>query len=107
MAFNKKIRHEIAERIRGSAPEAESVLLFGSRARGDAHEDSDVDLVVLVPDGCDRRALALRARRSLWGLGLAFDLLVLTQADWQRLRGSAAWYDRELTREAQRLDDAA
>lgn len=107
MAFDKNVRHEIAQRIQGAAPEAESVLLFGSRARGDAREDSDVDLVVLVPDGCDARALALRARRALWGMGLSFDLLVLTQNDWQRLRASSAWYDSELTREAQRLDDAA
>ena len=29
------------------------VILFGSQARGDTHEWSDVDLLVVVPDGRD------------------------------------------------------
>jgi predicted nucleotidyltransferase len=32
------------------ATNAESVILFGSRARGDNHPDSDWDICVLVPD---------------------------------------------------------
>ena len=47
----------------------EQVILFGSRARGDATADSDVDLVVVeaVPfgDGRDRRAEATRLWRAL------------------------------------------
>ena len=43
-------RHRLGDRIR-------SVILFGSRARGDAHENSDYDDVVVV----DRRSAELRA----------------------------------------------
>ena len=32
----------------------EAVYLFGSRARGDFHEDSDYDLLVVVPDDTPR-----------------------------------------------------
>jgi predicted nucleotidyltransferase len=34
----------------------ERVVLFGSRARGDAHEDSDFDVVVFLRDMADRFA---------------------------------------------------
>jgi predicted nucleotidyltransferase len=32
--------------------QAELILLFGSRARGDAREDSDYDIMLVVPDRC-------------------------------------------------------
>jgi len=34
----------------GQDPEVNSLVLFGSRARGDAHADSDLDLLVIVRD---------------------------------------------------------
>lgn len=36
---------------------AEMVYLFGSRARGDHHEDSDWDLALILPDDAARRDL--------------------------------------------------
>lgn len=45
--------HEILQRAKAAIlavePRAE-VLLFGSRARGEAHEDSDFDLMILTPE---------------------------------------------------------
>jgi predicted nucleotidyltransferase len=38
----------------------ERVVLFGSRARGDAHEDSDYDVAVFLNDISDRLAEAMR-----------------------------------------------
>jgi predicted nucleotidyltransferase len=35
---------------------AERVVLFGSRARGDAHRDSDYDVAVFLRDMADRAA---------------------------------------------------
>jgi predicted nucleotidyltransferase len=35
---------------------AERVILFGSRARGDTHEDSDYDVAVFLRDMADRAA---------------------------------------------------
>ena len=47
----------------------EQVILFGSRAKGDAHEDSDVDLVVLesepFEDGRSRHAEEVRLYSAL------------------------------------------
>ena len=54
-----------------AAADPEQVILFGSRARGDAEPDSDVDLIVIEaepfgPDR-DRRAEAVRLWRALSG----------------------------------------
>ena len=56
----------------------ERIILFGSRARGDAGERSDVDLLVVMPDGTDRRAAAVEMRRSLRRLPAAKDIVVTT-----------------------------
>jgi hypothetical protein len=49
----------------------------------------------------------VRARRSLCGMDVGFDLLVLTPEDWQGLKASSSWFDRQITTEAVRLDATA
>jgi predicted nucleotidyltransferase/HEPN domain-containing protein len=43
----------------------EQVWLFGSRARGDAHSDSDYDLFVVVPDDTPREKIGLASTHQL------------------------------------------
>jgi predicted nucleotidyltransferase len=61
------------------------IYLFGSHAWGQPNEDSDVDLLVIVPDS-DKSPLerGLQARRCLRDLHMPKDILVETQAevDW-------------------------
>ncbi len=61
------------------------IYLFGSHAWGKPNEDSDVDLLVIVPDSDEpSRERGLRARTCLKDLRVAKDILVKTQAeiDW-------------------------
>lgn len=46
----------LTEVVREVVQEAETVIVFGSIARGDAHADSDIDLAVVAPDTWGGRA---------------------------------------------------
>jgi excisionase family DNA binding protein len=54
------------------------IVLFGSRARGNAREDSDYDLLVIVDAAPDRRGLRIAIRRSFNDLAVAADVVVAT-----------------------------
>ena len=43
--------------------------------------DSDLDLLVVMPDGTRRRRTAQTVCRCLGGLGIAKDVVVVTEAD--------------------------
>jgi len=57
------------------------IILFGSAARGQMGPHSDLDVLVIMPDGTDRRQTSQQIYRDLWGLGFAKDIVVVTEAD--------------------------
>lgn len=57
------------------------IILFGSAARGTMGQDSDLDLLVVVPDGVHRRRTAQAVYKSLRGIGFAKDVVVVTESD--------------------------
>jgi predicted nucleotidyltransferase len=58
-----------------------AAALFGSGARATMHESSDLDLLVVVPDGTHRRRTAQTIYSSIHGLGVPFDIVVATTSD--------------------------
>jgi predicted nucleotidyltransferase len=54
------------------------IILFGSRARGDARPDSDVDLLVVLQSVDDKRARAIDIRQVLRDLPVGKDIIVTT-----------------------------
>jgi excisionase family DNA binding protein len=76
------------------------IVLFGSRARGDAREDSDYDLLVVVDAVVSRRAMRIAIRRSFEDLPVGADVVVATaeEADGRipgRPAGVVYWALRE------------
>ncbi|MFM7733085.1 MAG: nucleotidyltransferase domain-containing protein [Cyanobium sp.] len=76
--------------IRSEIPDAE-VHLFGSRARGKARPDSDVDLLIIAPDAWlaehDRFALLGRLWSRLPDHHVPVDLLVYPRSQAEERRG--------------------
>lgn len=56
----------------------ERIILFGSYARGDANEQSDIDLLVVMPDGTDRRKAAIAIMEVLHDVRFPKDVIVTT-----------------------------
>ena len=54
------------------------VILFGSHARGTATDDSDIDLLVVMPTLGDRRSTTVAMRRELSDLPVCKDIVVTT-----------------------------
>jgi HEPN domain-containing protein/predicted nucleotidyltransferase len=69
----------IADRIR-----LELLLLFGSRARGDAREDSDYDLMLVLPDDADVEADLTAANDAACAMRFAVEFLACTVSEYQR-----------------------
>lgn len=79
---------DFARRI-GEASGALRVLLFGSAARGDMREWSDLDFFLVIPDDMDRFKAQTRARRSLRGLKRPHtDIVAASESVIRRLRDS-------------------
>jgi predicted nucleotidyltransferase len=98
----------MAAAIRAEIPGAE-VRLFGSRARGEARPDSDVDLLITAPDGWlaeqDRFALLGRLWRRLAHHRIPVDLLLYSLS---QVEERSAWRDHVIARacrEGRLLDD--
>ena len=63
----------------------EKIYLFGSQARGEADDDSDYDLLVIVADSdLPRHQREARSYNFLWGITTPVDVIVLTRAEFQR-----------------------
>jgi uncharacterized protein len=62
------------------------IILFGSAARESMGPDSDLDILVVMPDGVHRRETARRVYRALNRLGAPKDVVVVTEGDVQRFR---------------------
>jgi uncharacterized protein len=62
------------------------IYLFGSAARGEMHGDSDIDLLVVMPEGTHRRRTAQLIYRRVKGIGVSFDVVVATPEDLRKHR---------------------
>ena len=75
---------EQAVRILNTAAKPERIILFGSYAHGDAREDSDVDLLVILREVTHPRREMTRLRRELAPLGIPVDVLVVSKAHFDK-----------------------
>lgn len=74
----------IAQRIL-NAMGADEIWVFGSRARGDYRDDSDLDLLVLIPDSNEARHVrSRRARGIVADISRPMDICVFTRNEWQK-----------------------
>jgi predicted nucleotidyltransferase len=84
MAASTFLEQPVLDRLVSRIVEAvqpRRIILFGSAARGQMGPHSDVDLLVVMPDGVHRRHTAQHLYRVLTGLGIAKHIVVVTESD--------------------------
>ena len=79
----KRIAETLDELVRRIVATAhpQRIILFGSAALDRMGPHSDLDVLVVMPDGIHRRHVAQEIHRDLWGLGFAKDIVVVTESD--------------------------
>ncbi|MDP3032985.1 MAG: nucleotidyltransferase domain-containing protein [Rhodocyclaceae bacterium] len=95
--------------IREANPD--TVILFGSRARGDAKENSDVDLLIVEPEPFSpqrsRRQETARLYLALRKLAIPKDLLLYSRDEFARFKDSAHHIVGRAQREGRVLHERA
>ena len=103
---------EVGRVLAAVEPQSKRLLLFGSRARDEARPDSDIDLLVVMPQATltpQERQQALRLLRAALrplSFSVGVDLVVVGEEDAERLAGSRWHVVARALREGKELDVA-
>lgn len=81
----------------------ELLLLFGSRARGDAREDSDYDLMLVMTDDADVDAGRQATNDAAWAMNMPAEVLACTVSEYQRRQHDPGFMQWLVAREGQVL----
>jgi predicted nucleotidyltransferase len=88
VVVDETVVKEIVRRL-VAAIDPDRIILFGSRARGNAKPDSDVDLLLIKASDEPPHRRVVRAYRALRGLGVPKDILWRTPdeiAEWSAVK---------------------
>jgi predicted nucleotidyltransferase len=79
------------------------IILFGSAARGEMGTDSDVDVLVVMPENAPRRRTAQYLHTRLFGIPFAVDILVATPSMLEKHKDNIGLVYRQILAEGREL----
>lgn len=74
--YEKTITQLVKQIIKISKPL--KIILFGSVAKGKIHKDSDIDILVIMPNGTNKRKTAQELYSKIEHIQISFDIIVAT-----------------------------
>lgn len=77
---------QAARKIVSVANSPLKIILFGSYARGEANEGSDLDLIVVERDIPDPVSEYLKLHGAASGMGVGIDILLMTESEFEKKR---------------------
>lgn len=102
-----EILSAIERRAQQVVPKDATVLLFGSQARGDVHDGSDWDLLILLDkprvELSDYDEIAFPLRQLGWDLGVIVNPILYSFGDWEKQ--SVTPFYKNVTHDSVRLWD--
>ena len=102
MQISNEQFQDIVDRIL-KVTKPKQIILFGSAARGDNTECSDIDVLVIVQDGTHRLDTAQDIYRNLLGVKVAVDIVVATTSDIESHHDTPGMVYREALRDGRVL----
>ena len=79
------------------------IILFGSAARAEAKADSDIDVLVVVPDGHHSRRVAQDLHQRIRNVGCSVDILVATPSILERHKDNIGLIYRTILEEGREI----
>ena len=79
------------------------IILFGSVTRNEMRPGSDIDVLVVMPEGTHRRRTAQLLYQRIRGIGAPFDILVATPSDLERYKDNMGLIYRTVLQEAREV----
>jgi predicted nucleotidyltransferase len=67
------------------------VYLFGSAVKNTFHENSDLDFLVVVPNGINKRQTTMSIYKQLLEIGFASDIVVVTVDDFDNYKDDSSY----------------
>ncbi len=99
MVIDENTKNELIKRLVGGM-RPDKIILFGSQAWGTPDKDSDVDIMVIVPQSDLRPALrAQKAYSLLHGLKFPKDILVKTRAEFEKYKDVPASLEAKINKQ--------
>ena len=100
---------QLAEIVRRvvEAVDPDKIILFGSQARGDAQEHSDLDLMIVKASDLPRHRRTAPIHKALWSIDIPTDILWYTPEEideWSEVRQHVA---TQATRQSRTLYEKA
>ena len=84
---NRSVLNQLRQIAKSNAPQGSMVLLFGSRARGEAKQDSDWDILIVLPkqqlQQSDYDQVSYPFVELGWMLGEQINPIVYTKQEWE------------------------
>jgi len=93
---------DIVDRIL-SVTQPEKIILFGSYARGDATEESDIDILIIQHSDLPRYKRATPIRLALRGLFPSKDIVVYTPEEVEEWKSASTSFIASVLREGRVL----
>lgn len=102
MATRERLSRTIRQRLQETHIPVRAYL-YGSRARGEAQQSSDWDILLVVPDSTtqDERSALYRTLYELeWETGEVLSCVLMTETEWGRLCRLRSPFTERVSREA-------
>ena len=79
------------------------IVLFGSAASENSDYSSDIDVLVIMPDGTHRRQAAQHLYKEISGIGMPFDIVVATPQDLEKHKNNVGAIYRSILRDGREV----